>query len=99
MDMLRRVLLGKGIAYGGTPRQQPLGYIPSLVYPVCLRAGRNARADAGLPCWRVWNLLHCRASRCQLQYVPLAWCWLYIASCHVSVGWLQAEYMLLNKGC
>jgi hypothetical protein len=40
-------LFGKGIAYGGTPRQQPLGYIPSLSYPVCLWAGRNARADAG----------------------------------------------------
>jgi hypothetical protein len=52
----------------------------------------------GWPCWRVWKLLHCRAPRCQLQYVPLAWCWLYIASCHVSVGWSQAEYMLLSRG-
>jgi hypothetical protein len=47
VDMLRRVLLGKRITYGGTPRQQPLGYIPSLSYPVCLWAGRNARTDAG----------------------------------------------------
>jgi hypothetical protein len=49
--------------------------------------------------WRVWKLLNCRAPRCQLHYAPLAWCWLYVGSCHVSVGWLQAEYMLLSKGC
>jgi hypothetical protein len=33
MDMLRRFLLGKGNTFGGTPRQQPPGYIPSLQYP------------------------------------------------------------------
>jgi hypothetical protein len=97
--MLRRVLLGKGIAYGGTPRQQPLGYIPSLSYPVCLRAGRNARVDAGFAVLAGLEIVALYAPRCHMHYIPAAWCWLYIGSCHVSVGWFQAEYMLLSKGC
>jgi hypothetical protein len=47
IKLLTWVYLGKGNTYGGTAKQQPLSYIPSLSYPVCLRAGRNARADAG----------------------------------------------------
>jgi hypothetical protein len=46
MDMLRRFLLGKGITFGGTPRQQPPGYIPSMPYPVCLRVGGGTRTGA-----------------------------------------------------
>jgi hypothetical protein len=52
----------------------------------------------GLLCWRVYIVaLACAAL--SLHYVSVAWCWLYIGSCHVLVGWLQAEYMLLSKGC
>jgi hypothetical protein len=50
MDMLRRFLLGKGSTFGGTPRQQPHAYIPSLHYPDCLRvgAGMSPRARSAL---------------------------------------------------
>lgn len=46
MDMLRRFLLGKGTTFG-TPKQQPPGYIPSMLYPVCLRAGGHLRSGLG----------------------------------------------------
>jgi hypothetical protein len=83
MDMLRRVLQGKGIAYGGTPRQQPLGYLPSLSYPVCLRAGRNARADAGF------------AVLAGLEIVTLPCAALSIALC--TSGVMLAPYCLLSR--
>jgi hypothetical protein len=69
-DMLRRVLLGKGITNGGTPRQQPLGYIPSLSHPACLQAGRNARADAGFAMLAGFNFCCigvCRAVICSVS--------------------------------
>jgi hypothetical protein len=47
MDMLRRFLLGRGVTFGGTPRQQPPGYAPSLPYHGCLRVGGGTRAGAG----------------------------------------------------
>jgi hypothetical protein len=85
MDMLRRFYLGKGIriTHGGTPRQ-PLGYIPSLSYPVCLRAGRNARADAGF------------AVLAGLKIVALSCTALSIALC--TDGVVLAPYWLLSRG-
>jgi hypothetical protein len=99
MDMLRRVLLGKGIAYGVTPRQQPLGYIPSLSYPVCLRAGRNAGADAGFAVLAGLEIvaLSCAALALALctSGVVLALCWLLSRVSRL----IAVEYMLLSKGC
>jgi hypothetical protein len=83
MDMLRRFYLGQGITHGGTPRQQPLGYIPSLSYPVCLRAGRNARADAGI------------AVLAGLKIVALSCTALSIALC--TGGVVLAPYWLLSR--
>jgi hypothetical protein len=88
--------LSKGITYGGTPRQQPPGYIPLLSYPVCLQAGRTARADAG---FAVLTGLDIVTVACAA--LPIALCLrvckhgegLCIGSCHVLVGWVQAESM------
>jgi hypothetical protein len=90
MDMLRRVLLGKGITYGGTPRQQPPGYIPLLYYPVCLQTGRNARADAGLA-----TSIACHSSAAGLDIFAVACAALSIALCHSGV--VLALYWLLSR--
>jgi hypothetical protein len=54
--MLRRFLLGRGITFGGTPGQQPPGYIPVMLYPVCLRVGRGIELAPAPLCSDTWTL-------------------------------------------